>query len=61
MRKGVLGSIAALTAGAGLAFGQGPGPAGDSLWPASGQTSAVPPMLGGAEGPAVIPVPPRCA
>jgi hypothetical protein len=57
MRKGVLGSIAALTAGAGLAFGQGPGGAGSPLLPATGQSSAVPPLLGGADGPAVIPVP----
>lgn len=63
MRKGVLGSIAALTAGAGLAFGQGPAapgrpPAGgyDMLVPASGQVAPLPPYLGGgADGAAVIP------
>jgi len=62
MRKGVLGSIAALTAGAGLAFGQGPAPSArppaggyDGLVPASGQVAPIPPYLGGVDGPAVVP------
>jgi hypothetical protein len=62
MRKGVLGSIAALTAGAGLAFGQGPPPAVrppaggyDVLVPAAGQVAPIPPYLGGGDGPAVVP------
>jgi hypothetical protein len=62
MRNGVLGSIAALAAGAGLAFGQGPVPAGgppaggyDILVPASGQAVPVPVHLGGVDGPSVIP------
>jgi hypothetical protein len=60
MRKGVLGSIAALTAGAGLAFGQGPGPAPGGynvLVPAAGIAAPIPPYLGGhaADGPVMIP------
>jgi hypothetical protein len=57
MRKGVLGSIAALTAGAGLAFGQGPMPPGgyDGLVPATGTAVPIPPHIVDPGGPAVIP------
>lgn len=62
MRKGVLGSITALAAGAGLASAQGPVPyAGpptggpEMVLPAAGYGAPIPPYLG--EGPGVIPVP----